>query len=698
MKSIRSSVTVLAVLLTAAATAEVAQADGGVTFRDIVRDGSSGISYSRAFTPERKAIVVARRAYTFPRSEGFDFAALPDGTPGVVVFDYDNDGDQDVYVTNGPGADNSLFQNQLKQTGQLKFVDVGARAGVGARDMDSVGACSADTDNDGDLDLLVVGINESHRFFLNQGNGTFVDRSGESGFSGARKHAVTCSFGDFNNDGLVDAVVANTWNDWNHQRQGVSPYAYNENDQTFVNLDGRHFAETSATSGIETLALMPPGLEHAGTVTWSTSMVDIDQDGDVDIVQGDDQNVPNPFAFQGGNDIGIIRIFINDGTGHFTDISATDGLNGPGAIGAYMGLSYGDFNCDGNMDVFGSNGGDYYVQLFGMPAGIAPSAWYLNNGDGTFSKPGVGRLVGTPFGWGTSTFDYDNDGDQDIIFHGGLDTGLLIDADNPGSLLQNLGNCTADFDRDAPAILASGTDHKRRTEFGVATGDLNDDGFPDILSAATSVIPASAIRFQYRPLGGPFDPEAARTRTFQAIPGTDTMVWQGVIVLPGDLSIEVNSGDNGNKWAVLQLVGTIGLVNNQTSKGAVNRSAAGAVVKFTPEGLKTIIHPVLAGASYGSQDSLNFNVGLGSASKGTVEILWPGGVRNKLYDVQAGERLLIPEIPCSFTTSQNAVEYRKCVRESLKDLRHPSVNLITEQQFKRFEDSALRAYQEAHGS
>src|SRR5262245_61541091 len=134
MNPMRSSATLLAVLLAAAGTAGPARADGGVTFRDIVHDGSAGISYTRALTPARKAPILARRPLVFPRTEQPEFPVFPDGTPGIVVFDYDNDGDEDFYVTNGPGADNNLFQNQLAQTGTLFFVDVGASSGAGARE------------------------------------------------------------------------------------------------------------------------------------------------------------------------------------------------------------------------------------------------------------------------------------------------------------------------------------------------------------------------------------------------------------------------------------------------------------------------------------------------------------------------------------------------------------------------------------
>jgi enediyne biosynthesis protein E4 len=89
-------------------------------------------------------------------------------------------------------------------------------------------------------------------------------------------------------------------------------------------------------------------------------------------------------------------------------------------------------------------------------------------------------------------------------------------------------------------------------------------------------------------------------------------------------------------------------------------------------------------------------VGLGSATEGVVEVLWPGGVRNRLYGVAASESLVLPEIPCSFSASVSRTQYAKCVKESLKDLRHPRVGLLTNAQADRLEASALRAYDEAH--
>jgi enediyne biosynthesis protein E4 len=668
-----------------------AQADGGVTFRDIVLDGSSGISYSRAASPT-KAFILEARTRIVLNSEQANFPATPDGTPGVVIFDYDNDSDEDILVTQGPGVANNLYQNQWCQTGALEFVDVGAAAGLSTPGMDVTGACAGDVDNDGDMDVLMVGSSATPRFFRNDGRGAFQDESAAAGFTGAPTSATGCSFGDFNNDGFLDVTVANSWNDWTHQRQSQDPYLYNEHEQVFLNDEGAAFVDVSDTSGIKNLAKMPAFAAGKAGLTWATAAVDIDQDGDTDIINGDDQNVPWPPAALGGADLGLLRLFRNDGAANFVDSSDTNGLN---RAGAWMGMTFGDWNCDGLMDIFGTNGGDYYTTLFGFPRGTAPSTWFLQQSNGTFTDPGVGSLVATPFGWGAATFDYDNDGDQDIIFHGGLENPFLVTTDNPGALLQNVG-CNGVFQRDAVA-LAGSADHKNRTVYGVAVGDLNNDGFLDIVSAASQVVPASAPHFPYTPYGSPFDAEASRVRVFVPNGVPNQRVWSGVAVEPGDLSVEINSGGNGNNSASLRLLGTIGLVRGRHANGAVNRNAVGAVATFTPQGGRPSVWPVLAGASYGSQNTLTTHVGLGEAPEGTLEIVWPGGVRNRLYEVKAGETLLVPEIPCSYTSDVRRNEYRRCVREAVQDLRRGRNPVLTREQARRIQDSAERAFEEHRG-
>lgn len=79
--------------------------------------------------------------------------------------------------------------------------------------------------------------------------------------------------------------------------------------------------------------------------------------------------------------------------------------------------------------------------------------------------------------------------------------------------------------------------------------------------------------------------------------------------------------------------------------------------------------PILGGSSYASQDSLLAHFGLGSAESGAVEVLWPGGVHNRFYDVAHGELVLFPELPCSYTADWPSVEaYENCVQQALAEL------------------------------
>ena len=423
-------------------------------------------------------------------------------------------------------------------------------------------------------------------------------------------------------------------------------------------------------------------------------MVDYDLDGDVDIVWADDQAAVVRARY-GGVDRGFIHILQNDGTGHFTDVTVDVGLN---KAGQWMGLAFGDFNCDGRMDIFGTNGGDYFVTAlppFPYTLGDDTSRWFLGRPDGTFADPGVGDLIATPFGWGTSALDYDNDGDTDLVFHGGLSVHLIVESSNPGSLLRNEG-CSARFTYDAGA-LAGSTNHTRRNVEGMAVGDLNGDGFPDIVSVSSFDKPEPVplvrypVSFTY---GSPFDTTAVFVPEFgpDPHPGHEGgFLWGGPLFEypDGTLSVEINSGNNGNGWVEVRTLGTVGL----TSEGRVNRDGVGAVVLFTPNHGKPVMRPVLGGSSYASQDSLAATFGLGSAQSGTVEVLWPGGVRNRLYDVRRSERIVLPEIPCSFTGEwADYAQYRSCLETALDEL--VARRVLNRAQRARFLSSALRAFME----
>src|SRR5690606_32251700 len=124
----------------------------------------------------------------------------------------------------------------------------------------------------------------------------------------------------------------------------------------------------------------PPG---DATITWASAMVDYDQDGDLDIILADDQGAFNPGIFA-GLDRGLVQIFKNDGTGKFTNVTAQSGDTM--LASSWMGLSFGDLNSDGHLDMFSTSVGDYLVQQYGIPTppGYSTSRWFLGGPDGKF--------------------------------------------------------------------------------------------------------------------------------------------------------------------------------------------------------------------------------------------------------------------------------------------------------------------------
>ncbi len=677
----------LAVLLTGPALA-----DGGVTYSDVTDD--VGITFARTPSPrfETKTEITSRGP--IPTAELLfdvrfnEFAQKGEGNPGAAILDYDRDGDLDIYVTNGPGSANSLFSNQLVETGQLSFVDVATAAGVDATAQDSTGVCFGDIDNDGDHDLYVVGSGDdpphplygptgtTNLLFENDGDGTFTDITASAGVAGSGRHGIGCSFGDVDNDGYLDVVVANTYADWSNMRATfiteINP-GY-EHNYLFRNNGDNTFTDISATSGIEEVSNVPDA-----AFTWAIAMVDLNQDGAIDILSVDNQGGT---ATQESDETGWPRYFRNDGNGNLQDVTQAVGLDHQGG---WMGSSFGDLNCDGNMDFFVTNLGNYLNA-------VMPSDWFLQQSDGTFTRPGLGpAIVADPFGWGTAMYDYDNDGDADILYHGGVDVLNLFAADNPGVIFQNTGSCTAEMVWDSAAIE---TDHRPRSVNGVATGDLDGDGFVDVVTVSNqNVVPRNffPITVVTGPKGGPFDAVSRVELGYFDLGGDGLMDWLNPTFQQGDVKVELNSADNGNNWVELSTLGGKDVI----PQGTVNRDGIGAVVRFTPDGGTTSLYPVLGGSSYTSQHALALGFGLGAATQGTAEVLWPGGAKNRLYGVQAGERLVLPEIPCSFDADwKNFGQYNSCVMQALNG--YKNAGLLTSAERNRFRDSAHQAYHDSH--
>jgi enediyne biosynthesis protein E4 len=690
--------TVAACLLLVAAMPATAQAsDNRIEFTDIAKRKDSGLAYRRVASPNNEMWNELRRQKVLPGVTSPELFAMyppkPFGAPGVAIFDYDNDGDLDILVTNGPGRANSLFKNLLKETGRLEFKDVATEAGLALTAADATGVCVGDIDNDGWTDVYMLVTGGPNHLFRNLGGGQFLDITHLSGTAAGKLHPTSCAFGDVNNDGLIDLVVANSWNSWDHRLPLASFnfLEHNEHNLLFVNRGGLLFEDQSAASGIQSFR----------SSTWAVAMVDHDRDGNIDILFADDQAMKRPRRW-GGEDHGKLRLYKGDGKGHFRDL--TDDMGATAIAGDFMGIVFADFNGDGRMDVYTTNMGDYGARVQTVipmvnwpdPAhhGELASRAYLQGSDGKYVDHGVGKLGTSPFGWGISAFDYDNDGCSDVVFYGALNLGIYYDASNPGALLK--GDCKGQFSWDEQA-LAKSANHSRRAVEGLATGDLNDDGFPDIVSVSGADWPEPfpLIPYPLGQLGGVFDKRAFIWPTFALIDPADRskgVRYTGMDPVEGSLAVEVSSG-NRNGWVKVQLTGGKGLIPT----GRVNRGGVGAIVTFTPKAMQPAMRSIPGGGGYASNDALESIFGMGASASGTLDVFWPGGVHNRLYDVKASERLTVPELPCDFANTRQAqAAYGKCVDEALTGYRRQTG--LSAEFAARLRQSAMRAHAEARKS
>ncbi|MCK5328656.1 MAG: VCBS repeat-containing protein, partial [Candidatus Latescibacteria bacterium] len=228
---------------------------------------------------------------------------------GGVWGDFDNDGDPDLYVTRS-GAQNILYRNE----GDGVFSDISEKAGVDV-DNEGIGAVWVDYDNDGWLDLYTV--REPVKLYRNGGDGAFADVTDAAGVGDLGGKVENGAWGDYDNDGDADLYVSN--------REQANVLFRNEGDGTFV--DG-------------TLDAGVPG--HSSGTTLSAVWGDYDNDGDLDL-----------YVLE-SNGFRTNLLYRNNGSGTFTDVTETAGV---GDNGAGTGAVWGDFDNDGDLDLYVSNGG-----------------------------------------------------------------------------------------------------------------------------------------------------------------------------------------------------------------------------------------------------------------------------------------------------------------------------------------------------
>lgn len=394
---------------------------------------------------------------------------------GVTVFDYDNDGDQDLYLLNGTylegisDPDGKVFANAsnklYRNNGDGTFTEAGEKAGVDDRHW-SMAAGPVDYDQDGDMDLYLLNYGPNV-FYQNNGDGTFRNITTESGLKGPdtlnnfTKWSVGVVFVDYDRDGALDMMVGNflafdpQYTSPAHPEMMPHPSEYNGQASFLYRQTAPGFFEdVSAKSG----------LYYPDSKCMGLTFFDIDGDGDQDILQANDHQAN--------------FLFVNNGIEGFTESGIPNGVavNDDGAPTGSMHPSIGDVDGDGLIDVLVSD--------------LEHGALYHNLGNGLFSDITSSSGLTTAFAgkgsWAAILFDYDNDGDLDIFSANGA--AEVLTEQNP-LLLKNDGTGHfTDAGSEGGSYFA-----QIRSGRGAATWDYDNDGDMDIIVSHVDLKASAAL-------------------------------------------------------------------------------------------------------------------------------------------------------------------------------------------------------------
>jgi len=513
---------------------------------------------------------------------------------GVAIFDYDNDGWPDIFLVNGTGFDDAprarkpasyLFHNNRDGT----FTDVSRKAGL-AHSGWGQGCCIGDYDNDG-FDDLFVSYWGKNVLYHNNGDGTFTDVSEKAGVAGdGKRWGAGCCFLDYDRDGRLDLFVANYVNFAPDRapKPGSSLYCRyggripvpcgpqgfsGGSNLLYRNRGDGTFEDVSEKSGIadprgaSSAVFVPDNWRPAGSYGMGAAVADFDNDGWPDIYVACD-TAPS-------------LLYRNNQDGTFSEVGVPAGCafdeNGTALSG--MGVSVGDYDGDGWLDIVRTNFTDQVTTL------------YRNNGNGTFHDASLegGLGINTRYlGFGVGFFDFDNDGVLDLFLANGhvypqiAGRKLHISYKQPRVLYRGIGNGRFEdvSAKSGPGIATPGLGR------GVAFGDLDNDGDIDIV----------------------------------------------INNLDGPPSLLRNDGGNRNNWLTVKCVGT-----------RSNRSAIGARVTVTTGDRAQVQEVSSGSSYYSQNDlRLHFGLGAAKAAD-KVEIAWPSGRKDRFAGVEGNRVVVVRE-------------------------------------------------------
>ena len=538
---------------------------------------------------------------------------------GLTVGDYDADGLPDLYLVSQDGA-NKLF----RQTGPLQFTDVTAIAGAGLDGGDAWGTAAtfADVDGDGDLDLYVCNLESPNLLFVNQGDGTFVEKAGMFGL-GATFASTGAAFADYDNDGDLDLyLLTNRVFRSTLTRQIVQettpPSAIKKDKAALLapgltfELEGRVFTAGQQdrlfrNDGYATFVDVTDeaGLEDYGnglSVVWW----DFDDDGYQDLYVANDFQSPD-------------LMWRNRGDGTFEDV--TSRLPHTAFFG--MGCDFADVDLDGRMDLcvadmsstshymgkmlMGNMDQQRWFLMNSDPQQYMRNALYVNTGTERFLECAhMAGLASTDWTWTVRFCDLDEDGRQDFY----ATNGIPVFTDNPdtGERVAALWrekryNAALDVLRNIPRV----------DERNIARRNVGDLEFEDV-GAAWGL--------------------------------DESGVTHGAVVVDldrdGDLDIVTN---NLNAEASVFENRTAGTHRLVVELRGVNSNTFGVGAKVEVDaGGETYVRQVSLTRGYMSAGEAVEHFGLGEAvAVDEVRITWPGGAVQRLKDIRVDHRVVVTE-------------------------------------------------------